>query len=120
MRFLVDECLRARVAELLSDAGHDAVHVGVVGLLGRPDTEIMEFALRDDRVVISADTDFGELLARSQASLPSVILLRRNHDPGSQASAILAALPDISESLAVGSIVVITSDRLRVRDLPIN
>ncbi len=73
MRFLVDECLRARVAELLSDAGHDAVHVGVVGLLGRPDTEIMEFALRDDRVVISADTDFGELLARSQASLPSVI-----------------------------------------------
>ncbi len=28
MRFLVDECLRVRVAELLGDAGHDAIHVG--------------------------------------------------------------------------------------------
>jgi predicted nuclease of predicted toxin-antitoxin system len=40
-KFLVDECLRALVAELLRDAGHEAVRAGDVGLLGKPDVEVI-------------------------------------------------------------------------------
>lgn len=63
MKFLLDECLRRLVAELLNEAGHDAVHVGDVGLLEKPDVEVMALAAVQARVVVSADTDFGELLA---------------------------------------------------------
>lgn len=119
MRFLVDECLTPRVAELLTQAGHEAVHLGTVGLLGRPDEEVMEFARQHAQVVVSADTDFGELLALGGSAMPSVILLRRSHGAAGQAGAIRSALPDIEDSLRDGAIVVITQDRVRIRDLPI-
>jgi predicted nuclease of predicted toxin-antitoxin system len=41
VKFLVDECLPARLVELLSAYGHDAVHVSQHGLSGKPDTEVM-------------------------------------------------------------------------------
>ena len=44
------------------------------------DREILEYALHDQRIVLSSDTDFGELLAMSNAALPSVVLLRRQGD----------------------------------------
>ena len=90
-----------------------------LGLLGRPDAEVMEAAQAGTRVLVSADTDFGELLAMSGDRLPSVILLRRSHDANDQSRSILAALPDVEESLVAGAIVVITNDRIRVRDLPV-
>ena len=77
LRFLIDECLSARLGVLLSDAGHDAVHVGDLGLLGGTDETVMAAALDDRRIVVSADTDFGETLAASIAQYPSVLLLRR-------------------------------------------
>lgn len=41
------------------------------------DAEIMELARREGRAVVTLDIDFGELLARSGATQPSVIYLRR-------------------------------------------
>ncbi len=119
MKFLVDECLTADVARLLVAAGHDAVHVRDLDLIGGSDLEVMAAATGANRIVISADTDFGELLAKEGCSVPSVILLRRRHDPSSQAAAILAAMPDIEEGLIAGAVVVITEDRVRIRALPI-
>jgi hypothetical protein len=42
-----------------------------------PDEEVLAAARSAGAVLISSDTDFGELLARSNAAEPSVILLRR-------------------------------------------
>jgi predicted nuclease of predicted toxin-antitoxin system len=77
VRFLVDESLSRRVALLMADSGHDAVHVGDLGLLGAPDVDVMAAAREGDRTVVSANTGFGELLAIGQHPGPSVILLRR-------------------------------------------
>jgi predicted nuclease of predicted toxin-antitoxin system len=77
VRFLIDECLAQRVGELLAASGHDAVHVSDIGLLGAVDELVMAAAEADSRVVVSADTDFGGLLAKSGAKQPSVILFRR-------------------------------------------
>lgn len=118
MRFLIDECLNLRAATLLNEAGHDAVHVAAIGLAGHPDVEVMALARTETRVLVSADTDFGELLVNSGDIMPSVILLRRNHDAANQAAVILTALPDIEEQLHQGAFVVITVDRVRIRSLP--
>jgi predicted nuclease of predicted toxin-antitoxin system len=46
VKFLVDECLPARLIEVLSAHGHDAVHVSEHGLNGKPDTEVMALVLQ--------------------------------------------------------------------------
>ena len=83
------------------------------------DEQVMSLAVEQSRIVVSADTDFGELLARDRLGLPSVILLRRNHRPDDQVRTILHALVDVADDLLAGAIVVIVEDRLRIRRLRI-
>lgn len=121
MRLLIDECLSARLCALLAKADHDVVHVGDLGLLGAPDTEVMAAAIEHDRVLVSADADFGELLAKSGGALPSVVLLRRpDKDPESQAAVLSANLHAVEADLATGAVVIVLADRLRIRRLPID
>ncbi len=65
MRFLIDECLPHGMAELLRAAGHDCTHVYELGLGSQPDEQIMVTTDRENRILVSADTDFGELLANA-------------------------------------------------------
>jgi len=121
VRFLVDESLSARVAHLLSEAGHDTVHVSEIGLLGAQDSAVMRAAADADRVLLSADTDFGELLALGRHPGPSVILYRRGpRQAEAQLRVLQDALPTVSDSLAVGAVVILAGDHVRVRMLPID
>lgn len=121
MRLLVDANLSQRVAQLLRDAGHDAVHVREVGLQHASDAEIVDAAARGERVIISEDTDFGALLARRQSSGPSFVLLRSIEPltPHQQAMLLTANLPMVEKDLDEGAIAVLDRRRLRVRRLPI-
>ncbi len=104
----------------MRDAGHDAVHVSDLDLLGAPDLDVMAAAKMPGRSVVSADTDFGELLAIGRHPGPSVILLRRApHLPDEQAELLLAALDGLEAELDAGAVVVLTRGRARVRRLPI-
>jgi predicted nuclease of predicted toxin-antitoxin system len=121
VRFLIDESLSARVAGLLVDTGHDAVHVGDLGLLGASDTGVMAAAQQAGRCVVSVDTDFGELLAIGRHPGPSVVLLRRApHRPDGQARLLLDALDQVEADLEAGAVVVLGGGRARVRRLPID
>lgn len=114
-------CVRcSRVARGLAAASHDTVHVGDLDLLGSIDDIVMQTARAARRVLISADTDFGELLALGSYAGPSVVLLRRSpHEVEDQVRILLAGLNAVADELAEGAIVVLTPDRIRVRSLPI-
>lgn len=119
MRFLIDECLPAAMAELLRAAGHDCTHVYELGLGGQPDEQIMAVADRENRILVSADTDFGELLANAPVLAPSVILLRRTDKQARPlAAVILANLEQVIDDLAAGALIVISDTRIRARRLP--
>ena len=121
MRFLVDNALSPAVAEGLRQAGHDAAHVRDYGMAAEADEDIFERAAGEERILISADTDFGTILALRKTPKPSIILFRLStqHLPDHQIRLLLANLSDLSVDLSRGCIAVFEDTRIRVRPLPI-
>jgi len=120
MRFLIDNALSPVVAEGLRQADHDAIHVRDLGLAAADDETIFEHADRDQRVIISADTDFGTILAIRNVARPSVILFRgaTPRNPIGQVKLLLANLREIAPSVERGAVVVLEPQRIRIRTLP--
>ncbi|MDQ2807065.1 MAG: DUF5615 family PIN-like protein [Chloroflexota bacterium] len=121
MRFLVDNAVSPIIAAGLRDAGHDAVHVLQYGMAASSDTDILIRAATENRIVITADSDFSMLLATQQLQKPSVILFRGNlmQNPHEQLASLLVNLPVVQEPLEQGSIVIFDRIRQRIRLLPI-
>lgn len=121
MRFLVVQNLSPLLADQLRSAGHDVAHTRDLDLATAEDVTVLQRALDEDRVLISADTDFGFLLAESGADRPSVILLRlRSPRPAARlAGVLLANLEGVAADLEAGAIVVLEDERIRVRRLPL-
>ena len=121
MKFLIDNALSPVFAEQLRKAGYETIHVRDVSLQTASDEEIFEAAENDDRIIVSADTDFGTILALRQKPKPSVIIFRRlgKRRPQQQATLLLVNLPNLKKDLQKGCIAVIEENRIRIRFLPI-
>lgn len=121
MKLLLDANLSPEVGRRLKEVGHDAIHVRDIGLLSAQDPEILLAAAEEGRILLTADADFGALLALGSLASPSVLLLRSADHlrPAEQAELITVNLPFIADDLEKGAIASLTRDRLRVRDLPI-
>lgn len=115
MRLLIDANLSPKVAAALRTAGLESVHVGDVGLLTASDRGILDYAAANALVIVSADSDFGELLAAARgATRPSVVLLRSADRLTSdeQAALLAANLPAVADDLEAGAIVTIARGRM--------
>jgi predicted nuclease of predicted toxin-antitoxin system len=109
-----------RVVQWLQGRGHDARHLREEGLHRLPNGEIFAKAIAEDRVILTFDLDFGEIVALSGGKKASVILIRlRNTRTPHVIDRLAAALADSTGPLGRGAVVVIEETRHRVRDLPI-
>ena len=119
MKFLIDNALSPEVAVLLQAAGHDAVHVRTQGLHTADDAAVFKMARDEDRVLVSADTDFGTMLTLGQLVKPSVILFRHGtpRRPSEQAGLLVRNLAAFHDDVERGAIVVFRQDKIRVRRL---
>lgn len=120
MKCLADMGLALSSTHALSQHGHDVRHLSEEGLQRLSDPLILEKARREERLVITSDLDFADLLALGAYALPSVILLRlQNQTPASVIPRLLQVLTECREALTTGAIVTVEETRYRLRRLPI-
>lgn len=76
MKLLLDENLSPLHAKSLRDLGFDAISVLDIGLSGEPDISIRTFAISSDRILVTLDGDFSNILRYPPAKTPGVIRIR--------------------------------------------
>jgi len=75
MNFLADESVDRVVVSALRAAGYDTSYIAE-GLAGITDAAVLDAAKAENRVLITADKDFGDLVFRQSRQSPGVLLLR--------------------------------------------
>ena len=82
MRFLIDNALSPEVAACLKQHGLDAVHLRDLIDPSSPDEKVFDLAAAEGRILVSANSDFGAILANRLSSKPSFILFRHGASGG--------------------------------------
>ena len=112
VRLLIDANLGRKFTNLLKLAGHDAVYINDF-LPKASDEEVLYLAKCENRIVITNDKDFGELIFKLGVLSSGIILLRTlATDPEKRVNMVKNAL-----NKAKGKFVVIKDGQIRVRDL---
>jgi predicted nuclease of predicted toxin-antitoxin system len=118
MLFLADMGISLRVVNWLCSSGHD--HLRDEGLQSLSNGEVFRKAFREERIVLTFDLDFGEIVAASRATTVSVVLFRlRNTRADFVIRRLKIVLDQSAEELAQGAVVLVEDERHRVRKLPI-
>ena len=98
----------------------DVVHLNEQGLDRMADFDILEKSLCEKRILLTHDLDFGELIARSRARLPSIIIFRlRNMSPEKVNLYLHEVITKHPDALQQGVIISVTEGQIRIRLLPI-
>ena len=78
MNFKIDENMPVEVAELLKQAGYDAITVSEQNLIGTSDTNLAVVCQKEKRVIITLDTDFTDIRTYPPSNFPGIIVMRLN------------------------------------------
>lgn len=120
MRFLIDAPLPPATARWLTSQGYDATHVEALDLLQAPDEVILRRAADEQRLLITTDLDFPEILAIRHLQTPGVILIRLSDATPEYVHERLATLLSTASPETLTNAVTVLEDlRFRTRKLPL-
>lgn len=117
MKFIVDECTGIAVAEYLRGIGHDVVVVAET-MPQAEDHTILAKAVKEGRILITNDKDFGELIFRRGYSHHGVLFLRLQDDSAANRVRVVKAVLDQYVDLLKMNFLVATERQVRIRHLP--
>jgi predicted nuclease of predicted toxin-antitoxin system len=120
VRILADENIEQLVIERLRDAGHTIISVRVESA-GASDLPILDRAVREDLLLLTADLDFGEYIYRDHVPAPAagVVQLRLDDSLKEVGKAKIVADAFAAHELEfAGKFTVIEQDKIRHRPLP--
>jgi len=100
----------------MRDSGEDVDYAAEMAQ-GATDRELIELARPDNRLLLTDDKDFGELIVRRGWPLPGLVLMRvASEQPDQRWQRLAAAIEHFGESL-YGRSVVIEDARFRTRPM---
>ena len=115
MRWLADECVAAPLVVFLRAHGHDVLYIAEAAA-GLSDAEVIALALRENRLLLTEDKDFGDLVFRRERTVPGVVLMRADLKIPCEALRLEAAIVRYGDGL-FGRYTVIEEGRVRSRRL---
>src|ERR687886_754565 len=106
MRFLLDENVELRIGTYLESLGHEVSAIALHYPRSVPDEEVLAIALSEERILVTNDLDFGELVVRRRRPHAGVILFRLPLDTAADEKierlpAVLARFEEASNQFAV-------------------
>lgn len=110
MKLLLDENISPLVAEALRLEGYDALHVRETGLKGRADQEILTFAKKEGRALVTLDADFADVRRFPLGSHTGIIRLRLSFAPSAAVVKCLKRLLPRLRDLPLSKGALVTSD----------
>jgi predicted nuclease of predicted toxin-antitoxin system len=117
MNFLADESCAGPVIRALREAGHHVVAIAEVAK-GTTDEQVVERALKERRVLITEDRDFGELLYARGRSAAGVIFVKfHSRARRAKPAAVVEAVAKLAAGLESG-FAVVEPGRVRIARRP--
>ncbi len=116
MHFLVDECCDDLLVRYLRENGHNVLAVKEM-LIGADDAKVMEFALREERILLTEDKDFGQLVFAYGQNTLGVIFLRYPASDRHKIANILVDFVNHNSDKLLNSFVTIQTDKIRINKL---
>ena len=116
MRLKLDENLSRHLKPQLIALGHDTLTVADEGLLSRPDTEIAAAAITEDRMLLTLDLDFANILRYPPGSHSGIVLFRPRSMGPLTVNRIISDFVQRHDLDALkGCLAIVEADRIRVR-----
>src|SRR5688572_5528966 len=116
MRFLVDRCAGKTIADWLRSQGHDVLESRERGL-DPGDSVLLDWAAQESRILLTIDTDFGQLVFLEKRSHTG--LVRLPDVPARQRILIMEdILARFTAELEQGLIITVQSGRVRISKSP--
>ena len=116
MKILADENMDAGIIEWLRSLGEDVLAVRE-SMRSADDVAILRTANTEDRIILTKDMDFGEMVFSQGMSAVGIVLLRLENAVTQKRLSVMQSNWDEVKQRARGNFVVLTEDRLRVRSL---
>ena len=121
MKILADMHISPVPVHFLQTLGYDTIRVNEIMPSNSSDRKIVEAAKKEDRVIITQDLDFSQIISFSGEKIPALISLRLSSSRIEIINKRLEkVLPMIESDIEKGSIVVVEDNRIRSRHLPIS
>lgn len=120
MKFLADMGISPSTVLFLREKGFNAIHLHELGLDRASDAGILDKARQEGFIILAHDLDFGDLLAASRETIPSVIIFRlKDMRPNNVNHHLQLTISQYPDELDRGAIFSINERRIRYRLLPI-
>jgi len=117
MKVLANAHFSRAVFGFLQSAGHDCLHAELLSP-GLPDDDLLRIAVEQQRVILTADKDLGDVIFRRRVPAVGVILLRLHAATEAERLALLQKHWEAVERSVEGHFVVVTNRRVRRSPLP--
>lgn len=115
IKFLADENIAKSLVKALRKKGHDVKDIKEENLFGISDKEVIDKAKEDDRVILTHDKDFGNLLNFPLQSHPGVVLIRYRDQSPRYVIPRLIPLMDALKNKMKDSLTIITENLVKIQ-----
>ncbi len=116
MKLVADEGFDKPIVDYLRSKGYDIIYILELSP-GITDQEVLSIALKEQAVLLTVDTDFGELVYRLKEATYGVLLLRFAGLSKEEKQHIRFSVLETHKDKIAGNFSVVTKDSVRIREL---